>query len=447
MFTQEVSPRWALALLAIASALISLAPYKPVGAQTLKPVDRDRGHIRLKSIKNDIKKNYYDPNFHGIDLDARFKLADDKVDQATSIGQVFGIVAQTLLDFDDSHLFFVPPQRSDKVDYGWQMQAFGENCYVSAVKPGSDAEAKGLKPGDQIKAVDNFTPVRDNLWKLKYLYYALRPQPGARLIVQSPGGRERQVDVLAKVKQGKQRIDLTGRMADNDIWDLIREGENQDRIRRHRYYEMGDDALIWKMPQFDLDEHGVDELMGKAKKRKALILDLRGNPGGSEETLKLLLGYFVDSEEKVGDIKRRKETKPLTVKPRGGGFKGKLVVLIDAESGSSAEIFSRVIQLQHAGTIIGDRSAGAVMRARNYSYQIGADTVVFYSASITDADLVLNDGQSLEHKGIKPDILVLPTAEDLAANRDPVLARAAELVGLKLDAAKAGTLFPVEWLK
>src|SRR5262249_50984188 len=143
---------------------------------------------------------------------------------------------------------------------------------------------------------------------------------------------------------------------------LIREAENQDRIRRHRYYEMGDDAMIWKMPEFDLDDRGVDDLMGKAKKRKALILDLRGNPGGAEETLKTLLGYFVESETKVGDIKRRKETIPLTVKPRGGGFKGKLIVLIDNQSGSSAEIFSRVIQLEHAGTVIGDRSAGAVMR-------------------------------------------------------------------------------------
>ena len=46
----------------------------------------------------------------------------------------------------------------------------------------------------------------------------------------------------------------------NDIWDLIRESENEDRLRRHRYFEMGDDALIWKMPQFDLDERGIDDL-------------------------------------------------------------------------------------------------------------------------------------------------------------------------------------------
>ena len=435
----------AVAVCAIAIAL-GVAGSGFTSAQTLTATDRDRGHTMLRVLKNEIKKNYYDPTFRGIDLEARFKAADEKVDAAKSVGQIFGIVAQVLLDFEDSHLFFIPPQRSTTFDYGWQMQMFGDKCFVSAVKPGSDADAKGLKPGDQIKSVDSFAPTRENLWKMKYLYYALRPQPGMRLIVQSPNSTDRQLDVMAKVKEGKLRIDLTGSQGGTDIWDLIRESENEDRLRRQRYYEMNE-AMIWKMPQFDLDERGVDDLMGKAKKRSGLILDLRGNPGGAETTLKTLLGYFVDSETKIGDIKRRKEVKPMIVKPRGGGFKGKLVVLIDNESGSSAELFARVIQMQKSGTLIGDRTAGAVMRAKGYNFQIGADTVIFYGASITDADLVMTDGQSLEHVGVKPDELLLPAAADLAANRDPVLARAAELVGMKLTPEKAGALFPVEWRK
>ncbi|HXI89455.1 MAG TPA: S41 family peptidase [Blastocatellia bacterium] len=433
--------------IAIGMALGGIAALERANAQSLNAMDRDRGHVMLKVLKNEIKKNYFDAMFRGIDLEARFKAADEKLDRATSLGQVFGIVAQVLLEFEDSHLFFIPPQRSSTTDYGWQMQMVGDKCYVSAVKPGSDAEAKGLKPGDQVKAVDSYAPVRENLWKLKYLYYALRPQPAVRVVVQSPNGADRQLDVMAKVRQGKRRLDLTGSSSENDIWDLIREGENEDRLRRHRYYEMGDEALIWKMPQFDLDERGIDDLMAKAKKRKGLVLDLRGNPGGAEETLKYLLGYFVDADVKIGDIKRRKETKELMVKARGGGFKGKLVVIIDGESGSSAEIFARMIQMEKAGTVIGDRSAGAVMRAKGYHFQLGADTVVFYGASITDADLIMTDGKSLERVGVTPDVMSLPTAADLAAKRDPVLARAAALVGVKLDPEKAGTMFPVEWRK
>jgi C-terminal processing protease CtpA/Prc len=86
------------------------------------------------------------------------------------------------------------------------------------------------------------------------------------------------------------------------------------------------------------------------------------------------------------------------------------------------------------------------MEARFYSMSQGVDTKIFYGASITEADLIMADGKSLEHNGVTPDEIVLPTAADLAAGRDPVLARAAQIAGIKIDAAAAGKLFPIEWM-
>ena len=77
----------------------------------------------------------------------------------------------------------------------------------------------------------------------------------------------------------------------------------------------------------------------------------------------------------------------------------------------------------------------------------GLDTVVSWAINITDADVIMTDGKSLEKTGVTPDEHLLPTAADIAARRDPVLARAAEFVGVKLDAQKAGALFPIEWRK
>jgi len=87
------------------------------------------------------------------------------------------------------------------------------------------------------------------------------------------------------------------------------------------------------------------------------------------------------------------------------------------------------------------------MRSRIYSHQTGLDTIVLYAASITEANVIMADGKSLEKVGVTPDEGMLPTAEDLAAKRDPVLTRAAELAGIKLDAEKAGKMFPIEWKK
>ncbi len=438
--------RYILAL--VLFALLSGMSPKSYGQKPPSSLDRERSHAMLQTVKDDLKKNYYDVSYHGIDIEARFKAADEKLKQAASLGQLFGIIAQALIDLDDSHTFLLPPGRSARTEYGWQVQMVGDKSYVVAVKPGSDAEAKGLRPGDQVTSVDGVALTRQNLWKFQYLYRTLRPRPGVRINLVHPDGREKQLDVMAKIEQGKRVVDLTGENGGSDIWDIIREDENESHLRRHRYIELGDDLLIWKMPAFDLEKDKVDEMGDKFRKRKALILDLRGNGGGAEETLLRLIGNLFDHDVKVGDLKGRKDLKPMVAKTRGDhAFAGKLVVLIDSDSGSAAEVLARVVQLEKRGIVIGDISAGAVMRARHFDHQLGTDTVIVYGVSVTNADIIMSDGKSLEHTGVTPDEIKLPTAADLAAQKDPVLAYAASLVGLTITPEKAGGFFPLEWRK
>jgi len=255
------------------------------------------------------------------------------------------------------------------------------------------------------------------------------------------------LDVLAKIQPGKKQLDLADITSD-DIKNIEIEAEKEARLNRDRFYEK-DNVIIWKMPGFDIyDEDELDNIMVRVKKHQALVLDLRGNGGGLVIMLKRLLGYLFEQDIKVSEIKYRKEVKPEMAKSKGsGGFKGKLIVLIDSQSASASEIFSRVIQLEKRGIVVGDRSAGAVMQSIRYGHEVGLETVTVYAASITNADVIMKDGKSLEHVGVTPDELLLPASADLAANRDPVLSHAAELVGLKLDPDAAGKLFPIEWRK
>lgn len=440
--TARISARGCLILLLFVGTFSVGVAQRPVSE-----VDRDRGHVMLQIIKEDLKKNYYDPAFHGMDVETRFRAADEKIKTATSIGQIFGIVAQFLVDLNDSHTFFMPPERAYQLEYGWQMQMIGDKCYIVAVKPGSDAEAKGLKAGDEIYSFFGYQPLRDSLWKLQYMFRTLRPQPEVKFVVVKSDASLREVNALAKITNVKRVVNLTGSDEGADIWNFVREEEEESRLHRHRYLEM-EDTFVWKMPGFDLPKEKVDDFVNKFRKRKGLLLDLRGNPGGYEETLLRLLGNVFDHDVRLGDVKRRKEQKPLVAKTRGKDvFSGKLVVLIDSESGSAAELFARVVQLEKRGIIIGDRSAGAVMRAKQFDHETGMDVVVPYGASITDADIIMSDGKSLEHTGVTPDEIRLPSPADLAAKRDPVLAYALSLLGNKITPEEAGAMFPLEWRK
>ena len=430
----------------VAVLFVSLIAPQSLGAQAFDRIERERALTMLSNVKDQLKKNYYDPTIRGMDVDARFKAAEEKIKQANSLGQSFGIIAQVLLDLNDSHTSFIPPSRAVSVDYGWRMQAVGDQCYVMWVKPGSDAAAKGLKPGDLVLSIDNFKPTRKELWKMEYYYYALSPRPGMRVVVQSPGQAAREVDVAAKVRQEKRVIDLAGRGASFDLNEMIRDSEDSARLMQHRFQKFGG-VVVWKMPSFSFEPEQVDNIMAEhVRGSSALILDLRGNPGGYIVTLERLAGYFFDRDVKIADRKGRKEMKPMLAKTRGKDtFTGKVVVLVDSKSASCSELFARLMQLEKRGVIIGDVSSGAVMQSSFYQQEMGVNTIVLYGVSITNADVVMGDGKSLEHTGVQPDELLRPTAEDMAAQRDPVLARAAELFGVKLDPAKAGALFPVLW--
>ena len=190
----------------------------------------------------------------------------------------------------------------------------------------------------------------------------------------------------------------------------------------------------------------VDLLVDRVRTAPNLVLDLRGNGGGLVESLERLAGLMFDKDLKIADLKGRKAMDPIASKTRGkDAYSGRLVVLIDSESGSAAEMFARVVQLEGRGKVVGDVSSGSVMQSRRESMKIGTDSQIFYGISITNADVTMSDGKSLEHVGVIPDELVIPSGEDLAAGRDPALAKAVQLLGATISPDGAGKMYRYVW--
>jgi C-terminal processing protease CtpA/Prc len=415
-----------------AALLLSLATLH--GSQ-LSSFDRGNSQSMLKAIKEDLTKNYYDPKFRGLDVDKTFAEASERLKTAQNVGEASAILADTLLRLDDSHTKFYPPERLTRVDYGWTAKMIGNEPYVSWVKKDSDAQRKGLAVGDRILAWNRFEPSRANLWQINYVYRHIRPQQLQRVIVRKPDGAEKTVDIESSVQQ----------RASGDLETLIRESEDAYRTPFHYEKAIGD-TLVVAMDSFG-DPKDVADFMKKALTYKNLVLDLRGNHGGYVVAIDTLVSWCFNRDVTVGVEKTRKGEEPEFAKGRKDAFAGKIVVLIDSDSASAAEVTARVMQIEKRGTVLGDRSAGAVMTSRFFSHTLGQDlyghgSVAFYGTSITVADTRMSDGFSLEKAGVTPDETLLPTGADLAAGRDPVLARAITLLGGTMTAEQAGKFYP-----
>ncbi len=397
--------------------------------------DRGNSASMLRQIKEDLTKNYYDPKFHGVDIEKLFAEAAERLKTAQSAGEASAILADTLLRLDDSHTKFYPPERLTRVDYGWTAMMVGNQPFVSWVKKGSDADKKGLAVGDRILAWNRFGPTRANLWQIQYVYRHIRPQQLQRLIIEKPDGAQKTIDVESKVEN----------RPGGDVSELYRELEDSYRTPFH--YEKADgDTLVVALSSFGEPDE-VARFMKKARGYKNLVLDLRGNGGGYIAAIESLCSWAFDHDVKIGTEKTRKEDRAVEANGHKDSFAGKMVVLIDSESASASEVTARIMQIEKRATIVGDRSAGAVMASLFYSHRLGQDmygsgSLAFYGTSITVADLTMPDGFTLEKVGVTPDEVLLPTAADLAAGRDPVLARAITLLGGTMTAEQAGKFYP-----
>ena len=399
--------------------------------------EREYAESMLSQVHQMLKEKYYDKSFHGIDIDTRYQTYREHLTNAKTVVAAYRTIEAYLVGLDDSHTVFIPPPNARRVTYGFRLQMIEDRCFITSLRPGTDA-AKRLRPGDQVVTLDGYTLNRKDLWQLEYYLYLLPPKRTTEFTLQDVSGGVRQEQVEVGFQEGRMLLDTSV-----GNWRL--EMEKRQHIMRSRSAEVKD-VLFWKLPTFSGDEGAISHMFAEARKHGALVLDLRGNGGGLESNLLFALGNLFDHNVTVGKRVMRNGEKVLVAKSQGHtAFTGQLIVLVDSRSSSAAEILARTVQIEHRGTVLGDRSAGNVMGAKLYPLKVGVGLVVPFGIEITEANMVMTDGQSLEKMGVTPDVVLVPTAADLAEGRDPVLAKASELAGIKLDAALAGKMFPFEW--
>ena len=424
---------------AVATCVICVGTFSfAQNPQKLSTPDRALARTMLSDVDHTVRKQYFDPTLRGLDWTALVNQTKALIDEAPDMATANAEIEALLEKLHDSHTFFVPPRSVASVDYGWNFQVIGNRCYVTRVEPGSDAARAGMKPGDEVLTINGFTAERASGLRLQYALYTIIPRPVLHLYTRDTAGKVHKLDVASTIRP----LTHTPYAPEIERWrERLSYEESADRLSP-KVKDLGPQLLVIKLPSFAQVGGDADSLIKKARGHDTLIVDLRGNEGGREDSVMRYLDDVLPNEIKVADIISRERPHPLLVKPNiRDSYKGRLIVLIDSRSASAAEIFARTVQLQARAKILGDVSSGYVMEAQHDVFFDQGPLRAVYFVSVTVGDLAMPDGHSLEGVGVTPDEILLPNAADLAGGRDPAMARAAALAGVTLTPEAAGGLF------
>jgi Peptidase family S41 len=289
-------------------------------AQTASQInahDRELAQRILSQVNEALKHNYYDPSFHRVDIDERLSKYSGEIKSANTFQAAYRTIESFLIGLNDSHTIFIPPPNSKRVTYGFRIKMIGDQCFVTALRPNSDAAQK-LRLGDQVLSLDGYTVNREDLWQLEYYLNFLPPRLATDFTLRGNSGGVRKESVSADLET------LPAHRPSSPSLSRMHFESWQHNIRSRSAEQ--DDVFFWKFASFNEEEGGIEHMLGEARKHRALVLDLRENSGGSQNNLVFVLGSLFDHHVAVAREVTRKETKSLAAKSRGrSAFTGQLV--------------------------------------------------------------------------------------------------------------------------
>jgi len=197
-------------------------------------------------------------------------------------------------------------------------------------------------------------------------------------------------------------------------------GVLSDSTQKQRYDQAGVEPTVFtelirpdilhlyikKMSPTTLDEfkkatEKVDNISGL----DGLILDLRANVGGSIDILPYLLGPFIGQNQYAYDFFHQGEYTPF--KTTTGWLASlvrykKVVILIDGQTQSSAEVMAACLKKYNVGVLVGTATKGwgTIESVINLEHQITEEEK--YSMFLVHSLTLREDNQPIEGNGVEP---------------------------------------------
>ncbi len=264
--------------------------------------------------------------------------------------------------------------------------------------PGNPAERAGIQSGDILLAVDGVDIPAD--MSVEDIANKIRGEKGTdvTLTVLHPEASE-PVDITI-TRDDILIPSVAYRLLDDDptigyIWLTRFSGESNGEI----------EAAIR-----DLQTQGATQL----------ILDLRGNGGGLLDAAISIADQFLDDGPIMHQESALEGEKTYTASEGTVANDMPVIILIDGGTASASEILAGALQDRERAVLIGQQSFG------KGSVQLVYDLSDGSSVHVTSARWFTPDRNAIDQQGLTPDVVVEPTPEAVANNRDETLARAIE---------------------
>lgn len=231
---------------------------------------------------------------------------------------------------------------------------------IMGIVVGGPADREGsLKLNDRVVGVDSLnTGKPEDMVDIMFMQIdkvvdMIRGKEGSSVALKvEPAGGAPGETKLVVIERGQ--VEMKDEMASAEIIDFKGEKHGQKRIG------------ILSLPSFyaDFDEGkvrcsvDVERLLNRLVEEKVdgLILDLRGNGGGSLEEVRRMTGFFIER----GPVVQVKNTLgQVQVKDSDNGapiYKGPMVVMIDKSSASASEILAGALQDYNRAVVVGESS-------------------------------------------------------------------------------------------
>lgn len=344
-------------------------------------------------------------------LKKRFKRKLEQVDRLKSDRILEGLLNAALATYDPHSLYFAPVEAMEmNRQTTLQLEGIGvsirpergndDYTRVETLVDGGPASKSGLvKSGDRIVGVgQDGQPMVDVVgWPASEIVGLIRGKRGTKVILklQAKDSTARVVtltrDVIQQEDSGVQ----------DRVINLQRGGKTYkvgvlDIPSFYLNYKARRDGRSYRSVSEDTQKALIDL---NAKKVDGLVVDLRGDPGGSLDEVAKMLALFI----KQGPLVQIRDGNGAinVFNDNDGGaelYTGPMIVIVNLASASASEIFSAAIQDYERGLVVGSTTTG------KGTAQVQLDNLAYGQATLTQRKFYRVTGGSTQNKGVVPDI-------------------------------------------